>query len=130
MGVTHLLLGQKLTGRPADSGWCSASLSQAWHRLHLCRYWQQQDPTELPVTAPQEAASQAGGHLGQTPSHLEPPLLAEPLTMAQAMEQIPAVLRVLPPGQAGTLCPVPWPAPFSCLLSWAGAEVQRAMGGP
>lgn len=40
------------------------------------------DSTEL-VIAPQETASQAKGHLGQTPSHLEPPMLAEIPRMAQ-----------------------------------------------
>lgn len=96
-------------------------------QAHLCRYWQQQDPTELLVTAPQEAASQAGGHLGQTSSHLEPPLLAEPLTMAQAMEQIPTVPRVLPRGQAGTLAPLPWPAPFpASVLAWGDPDCQEA----
>lgn len=96
VALAHLPLDQKLTGRSSGQTMDGALLPCPRPDTdHLFRYWQQQDPTELLFTALQEAASQARGPLGKTPAQLEPPLLAEPPRMAQAMGLIPAVLRVL-----------------------------------
>lgn len=98
----HILGPTQASGLRPKSTW-------AWHRLHLYRCWQQN-----PYCTFRDCASGTNitgkGLSGPEPSHLEPPLLAEPPRMALAMKFLQSSESSSPEqtvslAQAPELCP-------------------------
>lgn len=117
--------------RPTQASGLRPKITWAWHRLHLYRCWQQN-----PYYTFGDCASGTNitgkGQSGPEPSHLEPPLLAEPPRMVLAVKFLQSSESSSPQqavtlAQASELCPHQFSGdlPLSLPLSSKRAEGCR-----